>query len=167
MQSVAITAATGKKFCPLPCRLAGHVVRRVILLGLLMLASAICLALRRDEKIACDDFWFTFWLLLRMFCLPWRLLALWRYDRWHAGLESRLVSAMRCHFLAQVSVAFPCRHDFAVGVRVGYLWAMIEEKNAAWHDLARHAPYQVDQDRTPHEAVTAMIVRMTEAQGRT
>ena len=64
----------------------------VILLGLLMLASAVALPFGNREKVALHDFWFTLWLLLVCFAY---LGGCWRYGGMTVGMRAwriRLVS---------------------------------------------------------------------------
>ena len=57
-----------------------------ILLGLLILASALALPFGDPDKVAFQNVWFTLWLLAVCFAYLGGLLAVWRHDRWYACL---------------------------------------------------------------------------------
>lgn len=124
-------------FCSLPRRLTAMVYDGVIMLGLLIIASAMALPFGELQKVAFQDFWFTLWLATVCFAY---LGACWRYARmtlgmraWHVRIissDNRPLSWPRCllRFLVGiVSVA-------ALGL--GIFWALIDRKNRGWHDLA-------------------------------
>ena len=109
----------------------------VILLGLLMLASAIALPIGDPHKAAFRDFWFTAWLFFVCFVY---LGACWRYAGMTLGMRAwrlRLISAdgdviswPRCllrFLIGAVSVAF-----FGLGI----LWSLLDRQQRGWHDLA-------------------------------
>jgi len=108
----------------------------VIMLGLLVVASAIALPFAGVGKMAFKDFWFTLWLI--MIC------AAYLTKSWHAGMtlgmrawRVRLVSVDGQH------VSWPrCLLRFIVGVvssaalGLGILWALFDRQKRGWHDLA-------------------------------
>ena len=109
----------------------------VILLGLLMLASAVALPFGNVQKVALHDFWFTLWLLLVCFAY---LGGCWRYGGMTVGMrawrielvssDGQVVSWPRCllrFFVGALSVS-----AFGLGI----LWALVDKKNRGWHDLA-------------------------------
>lgn len=109
----------------------------VILLGLLMLASAVALPFGDPQKTAFGDFWFTAWLFLICFLY---LGACWRYAGMTLGMRAwrvRLISAggdviswPRCllrFFAGIVSVAV-----FGLGIA----WSLLDRQQRGWHDLA-------------------------------
>jgi len=111
----------------------------VILLGLLILASAAALPFGNVNKVAFHDLWFTLWLLTVCFLY---FAGCWRYGGMTVGMRAwkiRLVSSnekqvtwLRCllrFLVGSVSLAF-----FGLGI----LWALIDQKNRGWHDLAAH-----------------------------
>jgi uncharacterized RDD family membrane protein YckC len=108
-----------------------------ILLGLLMLASAVALPFGNVQKVALHDFWFTLWLLLVCFAY---LGGCWRYGGMTVGMRAwriklvsdndQIISWPRCvlrFFVAALSVS-----AFGLGI----LWALVDKKNRGWHDLA-------------------------------
>ncbi len=109
----------------------------VIMLGLLIVASALALPFGDTHKVALQDFWFTLWLVL--VCLGY-LGVCWRYGGVTMGMRAwrvRLVSA------DGQFVAWPkCLLRFCVApvslavFALGFLWALADQKNRTWHDLA-------------------------------
>jgi len=109
----------------------------IILLGLLILASAVALPFGNINKVAFHDLWFTLW-LLTVCCLY--LAGCWRYGGMTVGMRAwkiRLVSS------DGTPVSWPrCLLRFLVGAvslaifGLGILWALIDQKNRGWHDLA-------------------------------
>lgn len=131
--------SAGESYCPFSRRLLVMLYDVVILLGLLMLASAIALPFGGMHKIAFRDFWFTLWLLTVCFAY---LGICWRYGGMTVGMRAwqvRLVTdtgqavtwpACLLRFLtALVSVAV---------LGLGVLWVLVDKKNRGWHDLAAH-----------------------------
>ena len=111
----------------------------IVMLGLLILASAIALPFSSVNKVAFHDFWFTLWLLTVCFAY---LGGCWRYGGMTVGMrawkiklistDKNMVSWPRCllrFLVAVVSLSF-----FGLGI----LWALIDKKNRGWHDLAAH-----------------------------
>jgi uncharacterized RDD family membrane protein YckC len=109
----------------------------VILLGLLMLASAVALPFGETEKMAFRDLGFTSWLLLVCF---FYLAACWRYGGMTVGMRAWRVQIIsregeRISWLA-------CLLRFLTGLLsvtilgLGVFWALIDKKNRGWHDLA-------------------------------
>lgn len=109
----------------------------VIMLGLLILASAIALPFGNVNKVAFQDFWFTLWLLLICFAYYG---SCWRYGgmtvgmrAWHLRLvrsDGQLISWPVCclrFLVGSVSLAV-----FGLGI----LWALVDKKSRCWHDLA-------------------------------
>ena len=124
-------------YCSLPRRLLAILYDSVILLGLLMLASAIALPFGNPHKVALEDFWFTLWLLFVCFLY---LAGCWRYSGMTVGMRAwrlklvsdngQKVSWPRCvlrFFVGALSL-------FALGL--GILWAILDKQNRGWHDLA-------------------------------
>ena len=60
-----------------------------ILLGLLILASALALPFGDPDKVAFQDCLVYFLVARSLFCLSWGLLAVWRHDRWYACLAGQ------------------------------------------------------------------------------
>jgi uncharacterized RDD family membrane protein YckC len=124
-------------YCSLPRRLLAMLYDSLILLGLLLIASAIALPFGPVQKVAFQDFWFTLWLVVVCFAY---LGACWRYAGMTLGMRAwririvssneRAVSWPRCllrFLLGSVSLA-----AFGLGI----LWALVDDKNRGWHDLA-------------------------------
>ena len=111
----------------------------VILLGLLMLASAAALPFGDVNKVALHDFWFTLWLLVVCFTY---FGSCWRYGGMTIGMRAwkiRLISSN------EQTISWPmCLLRFLVGLvsmsvfGLGILWALVDQKNRTWHDLAAH-----------------------------
>ena len=124
-------------YCSLARRLLVMLYDAVILLGLLIVASAMALPFGNVNKVAFQDFWFTLWLFV--VCLIY-LTVCWRYGGMTLGMrawkvrlyrdEEQVLSWPRCllrGLVGIVSLAF-----FGLGV----LWALLDKKNRGWHDLA-------------------------------
>jgi len=126
-------------YCPLPRRLLVMLYDAVILLGLLMLASAVALPFGDVNKVALRDFWFTFWLLFVCFAY---LGGCWRYGGMTVGMRAwkvRLISSN------EPIISWPmCLLRFLVGLvslsvlGLGILWALVDQKNRTWYDRAAH-----------------------------
>jgi uncharacterized RDD family membrane protein YckC len=109
----------------------------VILLGLLIVATALALPFGDVNKVALHDFWFTLWLLTVCFAY---LGGCWRYGGMTMGMRAwrlKLVSAN------DRKISWPrCLLRFLVGVvslgafGLGILWALVDSQNRGWHDLA-------------------------------
>lgn len=108
----------------------------VILFGLLIIASAIALPFGNVEKVAFEDFWFTFWLVLICFAY---LGGCWRYGGMTVGMRAWKVKLInqdggtitwsKCllrFLIANISIA-------AFGF--GFIWALFDKKKRCWHDL--------------------------------
>ena len=109
----------------------------VILLGVLIVASAVALPFGDVQKVALHDFWFTLWLLAVCFAY---LGGCWRYGGMTVGMRAwklTLVSA------DELFISWPrCLVRFVVGLislcvfGLGIVWALVDKKNRCWHDLA-------------------------------
>jgi len=128
---------TDQTLCPLPRRLLAMLYDCLVLLALLIVASALALPFGDTEKIAFKDFWFTLWLFAVSFAY---LAGCWRYGGMTMGMRAwrvRLVSANdravtwpRC--LLRFLVACISVGAFGLGV----FWALLDTNNRTWHDLA-------------------------------
>lgn len=109
----------------------------LIIVGLLMIASALALPFGNLEKIAGRDIWFSSWLLLVIFLY---LGGCWHHAGMTVGMrawrvklvdaEGGKISWLRCglrFFTGFASVG-------ALGV--GLLWSLFDDKKRCWHDLA-------------------------------
>ncbi|NNK98265.1 MAG: RDD family protein [Xanthomonadales bacterium] len=124
-------------YCSLPRRLLAMLYDSIILLGVLIIASAIALPFGKPQKVAFEDLWFTLWLVVVCFAY---FGACWRYARMTLGMRAwhiRIVSD------TGKPVSWPrCLLRFLVGaislaaLGLGVLWALIDRKNRGWHDLA-------------------------------
>lgn len=109
----------------------------VILLGLLIVASAIALPFGDMEKVALHDFWFTLWLLSACFAY---LGGCWRYGGMTLGMRAWRVRLI--NYDGEKISWSACLLRFIVGMvslgalGLGILWALIDERNRAWQDLA-------------------------------
>jgi len=126
-------------YCSLPRRLMVMLYDAVILLGLLMVASAIALPFGAAEKLAFRDFWFTVWLLVVCFIY---LGGCWHSAGMTVGMRAWRVKVtdadggkpgwLRC--LLRFLVGF-----VSIGVAgLGFIWALFDHKRRCWHDLASH-----------------------------
>ena len=124
-------------YCSLARRLMVMSYDAMILLGLLILASAVALPFGDIDKVAFQDFWFTCWLFLVCFAY---LGCCWRYGGMTLGMRAwkiRLISedggpvswsaCLLRYLVALVSVS-----AFGLGI----LWALVDRKKRCWHDLA-------------------------------
>ena len=109
----------------------------MILLGLLIVASAIALPFGDIDKVAFQDFWFTMWLLSTCFAY---LGGLWRYGGMTLGMRAWRV---RLVGYDGQNISWPgCLLRFIVGLvslgalGLGFFWALVDSKNRTWHDLA-------------------------------
>ena len=109
----------------------------VILLGLLMLASAVALPFGNMQKVALQDFWFTLWLLLVCFAY---LGSCWRYAGMTVGMRAWRIKLVSDN--DQIMSWPRCVLRFLVGAfsvsafGLGILWALVDKKKRGWHDLA-------------------------------
>ncbi len=123
-------------YCPLPRRLLIMLYDGVILLGLLIVASAIALPFGSLEKVAFKDLGFTLWLLLVCFTY---LGSCWRYGGMTVGMrawkvklvseDGAVVSWPRCliRFLAAILSA--------TAFGLGFVWILVDKKKRGWHDV--------------------------------
>jgi len=128
---------TDSVYCRLPRRLLAMLYDAVVLLGLLMLATAVALPFGDVNKVAFHDFWFTLWLLAVSFAY---LGTGWRYGGMTIGMrawrlklvsdDERIISWPRC--LLRFLVGLVSVGAFGLGV----LWALVDSRNRGWHDLA-------------------------------
>ena len=109
----------------------------IILLGLLMLASAIALPVGDLEKTAFRDFWFTLWLFVVCFAY---LGACWRYAGMTVGMRAWRVKLVSTN--GQPISWSSCLLRFIVGIissatlGLGILWALFDRQKRGWHDVA-------------------------------
>ena len=137
MQPDQPVLSTDTVFCTLPRRLMVILYDAVILLGLLMLASAVALPFGDVNKVAFKDFWFTLWLFSVCFAY---LGSCWRYGGMTMGMRAwrvRLISRN------EKFNSWPrCLLRFLVGLLslaafgLGILWSLVDSENRGWHDLA-------------------------------
>ena len=109
----------------------------VIMLALLIVATAIALPFGDINKVALHDFWFTLWLFVVCF---FYLAACWRYGGMTMGMRAWRVKLMSAD---EQVISWPrCLLRFLVGLvslgafGLGILWALVDSRNRGWHDLA-------------------------------
>ena len=125
------------EYCGFPRRLLVMLYDSVILLGLLIFASAVALPFGDFNKFAFKDFWFTAWLLLVIFAY---FAICWKYGGMTVGMR-----AWKVHLIdknhAPISW-WQCFLRFLVSLAslsvfgLGFIWALWDEQNRTWHDLA-------------------------------
>lgn len=109
----------------------------VILLALLILASAVALPFGDINKVALHDFWFTLWLLTVCFAY---LGGCWRYGGMTLGMRAWRVKLVS--YDEQIFSWPGCLLRFLVGLislgvfGLGIFWALVDSRNRGWHDLA-------------------------------
>jgi len=126
-------------YCSLPRRFLIMFYDSIVMLGLLIIASAIALPFGDTTKYALQNFWFTAWLALVCFAY---LGACWHYAGSTVGMRAwrvKLVSPDK------KVITWPmCLLRFMTGIvstgllGAGILWALVDTKNRGWHDLAAH-----------------------------
>jgi uncharacterized RDD family membrane protein YckC len=109
----------------------------LIMLGLLIIASAVALPFGNMNKVAFQDFWFTLWLLSVCFAY---LGGCWRYGGMTVGMRAWRVRIVSSN---EQMISWPrCLLRFLVGsvslavFGLGIVWALLDQKNRGWHDLA-------------------------------
>jgi len=137
LQSKQPTLNEEHVYCSLPRRLMVMLYDAVILIGLLIVASAIALPFGDMEKVALHDFWFTLWLLSACFAY---LGGCWRYGGMTLGMRAWRVRLIN---YGGKKISWPaCLLRFIVGMvslgalGLGILWALIDERSRTWQDLA-------------------------------
>lgn len=125
-----------QKPCSLLRRLLAMLYDAVIVLGLLMLASAVALPFGEMNKIAFRDFWFTLWLVT--------VCAAYFTASWHNGMTVGM-RAWKLQLMTQEGkkVSWPrCLLRFLVALisisclGLGVFWALVDKQKRGWHDLA-------------------------------
>jgi len=124
-------------YCSLPRRLLVMMYDAFILLGLLIVGSALALPFGEVQKIAFQDFWFTLWLVFVCFAY---LGGCWHYAGMTVGMRAWHVSLVSD---AGGFITWPnCLLRFLVGglsitaFGLGFVWALFDQKNRGWHDIA-------------------------------
>ena len=111
----------------------------MIMLGLLMLATAVALPFGDAGKMAFRDVGFTLWLMLVCFIY---LAGCWRHGGMTIGMRAwrvRIVSRQRKRVPWSA-----CLLRFLTGMLsiaalgLGIFWALLDKKSRGWHDLASH-----------------------------
>ncbi len=125
-----------KIYCSLTRRLLAMLYDGVILLGLLILGSALALPFGSVDKLALRDFWFTLWLLIVCFAY---LGSCWRYGGMTVGMRAWKIKLVGDE---TQTISWPrCLLRFLVGLfslaifGLGIFWALVDKKNRGWHDL--------------------------------
>ena len=107
----------------------------VIILGLLVVASAMALPFGDAHKVAFQNFWFTLWLLA--------VCALYLTKSWRAGMTLGM-RAWRVKLVSQDGRALSwtrCLLRLIAGLvslgalGLGIAWALVDGRNRTWHDL--------------------------------
>ena len=123
-------------WCTFPRRLMIMLYDALIMLALLIMASAMALPFGPAEKVAFQHPWFTLWLFFVCF--------IYLAICWRRGVTVGM-RAWKTHLLSadMNTLSWPkCALRFAVGVisiasfGLGILWALWDSNNRTWHDLA-------------------------------
>lgn len=132
-------SSSAPDYCSFPRRLMVMLYDTVIIIGLLIVGSALALPFGETQKIALQDFWFTLWLVFVCFAY---LGSCWHYGgmtvgmrAWHVVLinpDGGQISWLRCLLRFVVG----CLSLAVVGL--GFVWAIFDQKNRGWHDIAAH-----------------------------
>lgn len=124
-------------YCGFSRRLLAMLYDAFILLGLLIVASAVALPFGDINKTAFVDFWFTAWLLLVVFAY---FAICWKHGGMTVGMRAwkvRLVDRNGAPIKWR-----QCMIRFLVGLAslavfgLGFFWALWDRQNRTWHDLA-------------------------------
>jgi uncharacterized RDD family membrane protein YckC len=127
---------SGHSLCAFPRRLMIMVYDALVLLGLLIIASALALPLGGAGKVAFRDPGFTLWLLFACFAyfaICWRRGVTVGMRAW----KTRLVSTDQ-----QTLSWATCLLRFLVGILsvlaggLGIWWALWDKDKRTWHDIA-------------------------------
>jgi len=128
---------TDRTLCPLPRRLLAMLYDSLVLLALLIVASALALPFGDIHKTAFKDFWFTLWLVFVCFAY---LGGCWRYGGMTVGMRAWRIELVSAN---DRPVSWPrCLLRFIVGCvslgafGLGVIWALPDPLNRSWHDLA-------------------------------
>jgi uncharacterized RDD family membrane protein YckC len=124
-------------YCSLWRRLLVMVYDTVILIGLLMLGSALALPFGDNPKIALQDLWFTLWLSLVCFAY---LGGCWHYLGMTVGMRAWRVKLISVDG-GRISWS-ACLLRFLIGAvsllifGIGLVWVLFDQHNRTWHDIA-------------------------------
>jgi uncharacterized RDD family membrane protein YckC len=108
----------------------------LILLGLLIVASALALPFGDVNKVALQDFWFTIWLFL--VCLTY-FVGCWHYGGMTVGMRAWKIKLIN-HDGGHITLSM-CLLRFLVSLisllagGLGFFWALWDQKNRTWHDM--------------------------------
>lgn len=109
----------------------------VILLALLIFASALALPFGDVNKVALQDFWFTTWLLLVVFAY---FVICWKHGGMTLGMRAWKVCLVNKDHAAiswwQCILRFFVSLASLVLLGMGFIWALWDNQNRTWHDLA-------------------------------
>ena len=132
-------SSSATDYCSLPRRLMVMLYDAVIMLGLLMIGSALALPFGEAQKIALQDFWFTLWLVFVCFAY---LGGCWHYGGMTVGMRAWRVVLINTD---GGRISWPgCLLRFLVSclslaaLGLGFVWALFDQKNRGWHDIAAH-----------------------------
>lgn len=124
-------------YCGLMRRLMVMLYDSLIIVGLLMIASALALPFGDAEKIAFRDIGFTLWLVIVCFIY---LAGCWQFAGMTVGMRAwrvKLIDAdggdiswLRCSLRFVTGCA-------SIGVfGLGLLWSLFDRQKRCWHDIA-------------------------------
>lgn len=127
-----------QNYCSMPVRLMVMLYDGVILLGLLMLASAIALPFGGEGKMAFHDPGMTLWLTI--------VCAAYLTTSWRAGMTLGM-RAWRVRLISRDGGRVPwsrCLLRFLVSLislallGLGFFWALYDRQKRGWHDITAH-----------------------------
>ena len=136
-QSDTRTATEPGPPCGLPRRLAIMVYDALVIVALLMFATALALLAGFDEVTAGKDLWFTLYLAAVWFLY---LAGFWRHGGMTVGMRAwRVVivdDAGRRPGWWRCLLRFVVSWLSAALAGAGFLWSLFEPRRRTWHDLA-------------------------------
>ena len=123
-------------YCTLWRRLLVMMYDAVILLGLLIVGSALALPFGETQKIAFQDFWFTLWLVFVCFAY---LGGCWHYGGMTVGMRAWRVNLISTD---GNTISWPkCLLRFLLAIfslavmGLGLIWSLFDQQKRCWHDI--------------------------------
>jgi len=109
----------------------------IIVIGLLIVGSALALPFGEAQKFALQDFWFTLWLVFVCFAY---LGGCWHYGGMTVGMRAWRVVLVNAD---GGKISWPvCLLRFLLSglslaaFGLGFVWVLFDQQNRGWHDIA-------------------------------